>query len=87
MRANTLLSDTTALGSVTTTSPPHRPDVVSRDGSTLVLTDATLVGRRPVCANVNLSRNRVLDGVLLDLLLALRAVAARRRRVPVRAGG
>ena len=65
MRANTLLSDTTAIGSVTTTSPPHRPDVVSRDGSALVLTDATLVGRRPVCANANLSRNRVLDGVLL----------------------
>ena len=64
-RANTLLSDTSLSGSVWTTSPPHRADLQSRDGSRLLLTDATLVGRRPVCANVNLSRNRVLDGVLL----------------------
>ena len=68
MRASTRPGDSTIVGSINPTIAIRRAQAVSRDDDgTLLLTDTALVGKRPGCATVNLSRNRVLDSVTLAL--------------------
>ena len=68
MRASTRPGDSTIVGSINPTLAIRRAQIVSRDDDgTFLLTDTALVGKRPGCATVNLSRNRVLDSVTLAL--------------------